>query len=63
MKKRIALAFTFFLLTTVELLAQPGLPGDPSQAPLDGGLILLAAAGGTYAIKKLKGQNHSNIEH
>ncbi len=38
------------------IMAQPpGLPGSPSQAPIDGGLGLLAAAGGAYAIKKLRG--------
>lgn len=42
------------LMTTVLVLAQPGLPGDPAQAPIDGGLGLLAAAGGAYAYKKLK---------
>lgn len=36
-------------------MAQPGLPGAPAQAPIDGGLGLLAAAGGAYAWKKLKG--------
>ncbi len=39
-------------------MAQPGLPGDPAQAPIDGGLGLLAAAGGAYAYKKLKGRNN-----
>lgn len=38
-----------------ELSAQPpGLPAAPSQAPIDGGLGLLAAAGGAYALKKLR---------
>lgn len=37
-----------------DLLAQPGLPSAPTQAPIDGGLALLAAAGGAYAWKKLK---------
>lgn len=32
----------------------PTLPGMPDQAPIDGGLGLLAAAGGTYAWKKLR---------
>lgn len=39
------------------VFAQPGFPGGPtgpSQAPIDGGLGLLAAAGGAYAWKKLK---------
>lgn len=35
-------------------MAQPGLPTAPSQAPIDGGLGLLAAAGGAYAYKKLR---------
>jgi hypothetical protein len=32
----------------------PALPGIPNQAPIDGGLGLLAAAGGAYAWKKLR---------
>jgi hypothetical protein len=38
--------------------AQPGLPSAPTQAPIDGGLSLLAAAGGAYAIKKLRDRNN-----
>lgn len=35
--------------------AQPPPPPDkPTQAPIDGGLGLLAAAGGAYAIKKIR---------
>lgn len=38
-----------------DLIAQPpGLPDAPSQAPIDGGLGLLAAGGAAYAWKKLK---------
>lgn len=33
-------------------LAQPGLPNDPEQTPIDGGLGILAVLDGTYAIKK-----------
>ena len=33
----------------------PALPGMPDQAPL-GGLALLAAAGGAYAWRKLRGK-------
>ncbi len=38
------------------VLAQlpPMLPNNPSQAPIDGGLSLVALAGGAYAWKKLK---------
>lgn len=34
--------------------APPGFPGDPDQVPIDGGLGLLAAAGGAYALNKLR---------
>ncbi len=34
--------------------APPPLPDKPTQTPIDGGLALLAAAGGGYAIKKLR---------
>ncbi len=44
-------------MLTVIVQAQPGLPTPPSQAPIDGGLGLLAAAGGAYAYKKLKNRN------
>lgn len=44
------------------LMAQPPpptLPSMPDQAPIDGGLGLLAAAGGAYAWKRLR-NNQSN---
>jgi hypothetical protein len=34
--------------------AQPMFPQPPDQAPIDGGLTILAAAGGAYAINKLR---------
>ncbi|NGP86834.1 hypothetical protein G3569_00600 [Aliifodinibius halophilus] len=37
-------------------VAQPSLPGNPEQTPIDGGLGILAAIGGGYAIKKLRKQ-------
>ncbi len=56
------LKITFFTLTimlivTIVVVAQPGLPSTPDQAPIDGGLGLLAAAGGAYAWKKLKNKS------
>jgi len=55
MKTRILFTLTAIVLFATELvMAQPGLPTAPSQAPIDGGLGLLAAAGGAYAIKKLR---------
>ena len=41
-------------LSTIIVAQPPGLPQTPDQAPIDGGLGLLAAAGGAYAWKKLK---------
>lgn len=55
MKHLIFNIFVLLLLCIpVVLLAQPGLPGPPDQTPIDGGLGILAAAGGAYAIKKLR---------
>jgi hypothetical protein len=51
------LALTIVLILSALVMGQPGLPGGadgPAQAPIDGGLGLLAAAGGTYAWKKLR---------
>ena len=42
------------LMITAVVAAQPGLPSDPAQAPIDGGLGLLAVAGSAYAYRKLK---------
>jgi len=32
----------------------PDFPGPPPQAPIDGGLTILAAGGAAYAINKLR---------
>ncbi len=54
------LAVTLVLLVSTVVLAQnpdvpiPMLPKAPDLAPVDGGLILLASAGGAYAWKKLR---------
>lgn len=48
------ITLTIILMATAVVHAQPGLPDSPSQAPIDGGLGLLAAAGGAYAYKKLR---------
>jgi hypothetical protein len=48
------LTLTIILMATAVVWSQPGLPSNPSQAPIDGGLSLLAVAGGAYAWKKIK---------
>ncbi len=58
----ILITLIILLIATSVVLAQPGLPSDPAQAPIDGGLGLLAAAGGAYAYKKLKGRNNEGEE-
>jgi hypothetical protein len=46
---------TIVLILPDALFAQPpGLPDAPSQAPIDGGLGLLAAGGAAYAWRKLR---------
>ena len=54
----IPISIIMFLALTTVLWAQspppPMLPLSPDQAPIDGGLGLLAAAGGGYALKKLR---------
>lgn len=52
-------ATTVVLLNTALVAGQsaPGLPGAPSQAPIDGGLSILAAAGVGYAMYKLKSRH------
>ena len=53
----------FLLLATAVVFAQPpGLPSAPSQAPIDGGLSLLAVTGGAYAIKKLRDKRTNEID-
>ena len=56
MKSTYQLLFTLLviIIATSAAYAQPGLPTQPDQAPIDGGLSLLAVAGGAYAVKKLK---------
>ena len=55
MKSGILCTLTLVCIFITEfVVAQPTLPIAPPQAPIDGGLSLLAAAGGAYAIKKLR---------
>lgn len=54
MKTRFLFALTMMAVFVAEVMAQPGLPSDPIQAPIDGGLGILAVAGGAYALKKLR---------
>jgi len=46
------LVIIVIVIFTLPTMAQPGLPGNPAQAPIDGGLGMLAAAGGLYAWNK-----------
>lgn len=49
-------SLVLFLVFTAAVSAQtpPPLPFMPDQAPIDGGLGFLAAAGGAYAVKKIR---------
>lgn len=60
--KNIFSTSVIMIFSIIELNAQglpgpPGFPDDPAAAPIDGGLGLLAAAGGVYAYKKLRNKN------
>ncbi len=57
-----SLAIVFSPMLTTILFAQPSAPMNPAQAPIDGGLSLLAAAGGGYAIKKLRDRRRRSME-
>lgn len=64
---RFASLFIMLIFNTAMLFAQgpPGLPGfpdNPDPAPIDGGLSLLAAAGGAYALKKLRDKRNGEEE-
>lgn len=53
----ISLSLMTSLVLTIfpeQIMAQPGLPEAPEQTPIDGGLGILAALGGAYAIKKIR---------
>lgn len=61
MKKRFYLLLVLLIVSGIILffpelsMAQPPPPPvKPAQTPIDGGLGILAAAGGAYAIKKLR---------
>lgn len=61
--KRLVLSIAVIVaLGTTVVYSQPSLPSNPDQAPIDGGLGLLAAAGGAYAYKKLKGKQNEEEE-
>ncbi|XWN37698.1 MAG: hypothetical protein ROO71_01995 [Balneola sp.] len=64
MKTLLIILYTLIiiLIATAVVFSQPGLPGDPAQAPIDGGLGLLAAAGGAYAYKKLKSRSDDGLD-
>lgn len=53
-QKSMALMIMIGIFTLPVLAQAPGLPSSPSQVPIAGGLGILAAAGGAYALKKLR---------
>ena len=63
MMKKFSFALITIMIAAMEVvMSQPSLPSNPPQAPIDGGLGLLAAAGGAYAYKKLKGKKNEEEE-
>lgn len=61
--KKFSFALMTIMIAAMEVvMSQPSLPLNPDQAPIDGGLGLLAAAGGAYAYKKLRKRNTDSSE-
>ena len=63
--KKFSFALMTIMIAAMEVvMSQPSLPSNPPQAPIDGGLGLLAAAGGVYAYKKRKDRKNQeeNLE-
>ena len=63
--KKFSFALMTIMIAAMEVvMSQPSLPSNPPQAPIDGGLGLLAVAGGAYAYKKLKDRKNQeeNLE-
>ncbi len=63
--KKFSFALMTIMIAAMEVvMSQPSLPSNPPQAPIDGGLGLLAAAGGAYAYKKLRDRKNQeeNLE-
>ena len=59
--KKFSFALMTIMIAAMEVvMSQPSLPSNPPQAPIDGGLGLLAAAGGVYAYKKLKDRKNQD---
>jgi hypothetical protein len=54
--KPILLTLVHLIMATAAMaqVPPPNLPGSPEQAPIDGGLAILAAAGGAYAWRRLR---------
>lgn len=64
-KKLLSAAFIIVCCMPLYLHAQPGFGNDvnDSGAPLDGGLSVLAVAGGGYAIRKFKEARKKKAEN
>ena len=55
MKKReLYLMLILFICMALPLLTHAQGPNDPNDAPIDGGLSLLLAAGAAYGVKKYR---------
>jgi len=55
--KKLLITSLIMMIFILPLIAQPGLPSSPDQAPIDGGLLWLLIGGGAYGIKKLRDRN------
>ena len=56
------LLLLFWALVPALSFAQTGPPADPVDAPIDGGLVVLLAAGAGYGVKKYRDQRKKKSE-
>lgn len=52
--KKLTLIVTLCLLISFLAFAQPPIPGDDDEVPVDGGISLLVAAGTIWGINKIR---------
>ena len=54
------LTLAAIVIYVVPVMAQPSLPSPPGNAPVDGGLSLLVAAGVGYGAKRIRESRKKN---
>lgn len=63
--KTIRILFLLMLIfnTGISKADDPGLPGGDPDVPIDGGMLILLAAGVYYGVKKIRNNKEKEIEN